>query len=98
RASASASTLGRRVQSSYCALASDLAGAPFNGPRMISRLRATLRFAGRLSSPGATFSVGGSPSPSQAIGAPDVGPVAQPVPETQQPARAVPATSRTMNL
>jgi hypothetical protein len=98
RASASASSLGRRVQSSYCALASDWAGAPFSGPRIISRLRAVFRFAGRLSSPGASFAVGGSPNPSQAIGAPAIGVVEQPVPEAQQPASAVPATSRTMNL
>ena len=44
-----------------------------------------------------SFAVGGSPNPSQAIGVPAVG-VAQPVPEAQQPVRAEPATSRTMNL
>jgi hypothetical protein len=64
---------------------------------MISRLRAVFRFAGRFSSPGASFAVGGAPYPSQAIGAPAVC-VAQPVPETQQPVRAEPATSRTMNF
>ena len=71
------------------------AGASFSGPRMISRLRAVFRFAGRFSSPGSSFAVGGSPNPSQAIGAPAVGVVEQPVPEAQQPVRAVPATSRT---
>jgi hypothetical protein len=65
---------------------------------MISRLRAVLRFAGRFSSPDASSAVGGSPNPSQAIGAPAVCVVEQPVPEAQQPVRAVPATSRTMNL
>jgi hypothetical protein len=61
-------------------------------------LRAVFRFAGRFSSPGASFAVGGSPSPSQAIGAPAIGVVEQPVPEAQQPVRAEPATSRTMIL
>jgi hypothetical protein len=65
---------------------------------MISRSRDALRFAGRFSSPGASFAVGGSPNPSQAIGAPAVAVVEQPVPETQQPVRAEPATSRTMNF
>jgi hypothetical protein len=62
---------------------------------MISRLRAVFRFCGGFSAPGASSAVGGCPNPSQAIGAPVVG-VAQPVPEAQQPVRAVPATSRTM--
>jgi hypothetical protein len=61
-------------------------------------LRAVFRFAGRFSSPGASFAVGGSPNPSQAIGAPAVCVVEQPVPEAQQPVRAEPATSRTMIL
>src|SRR6185503_14321393 len=76
----------------------DLGGAPFSGPRMISRLRAVFRFCGRFSWPGSSFAVGASPNPSQAIGAPGVVEVAQPVPDAQQPERAAPATSRTMNL
>ena len=52
----------------------------------------------RFCSPGASFAVGASPNPSQAIGAPAVCVVAQPVPETQQPVRAEPATSRTRNF
>jgi hypothetical protein len=64
---------------------------------MISRLRAVLRFGGCFCSPGASFAVGGSPNPSQAIGAPAVC-VEQPVPETQQPVRVVPATRRAMSF
>src|SRR5262245_40620983 len=63
---------------------------------MISRLRAVLRL-GCFCSPGSSFAVGGSPNPSQAIGAPAVC-VAQPVPETQQPERAVPAMRRTRSF
>jgi hypothetical protein len=65
---------------------------------MISRLRAVLRFCGRFSSPGASFAVGASPNPSQAIGVPGVVEVEQPVPDAQQPERAAPVTSRTMNF
>jgi hypothetical protein len=65
---------------------------------MISRLRAVFRFAGRFSSPGSSFAVGGSPNPSQAIGAPAIGVVEQPVPEAQQPVRAVQAMRRARSL
>ena len=65
---------------------------------MISWLRAVLRFGVRFCSPGASFAAGGSPNPSQAIGAPAVCVVEQPVPDAQQPVSAEPATSRTMNF
>jgi hypothetical protein len=71
------------------------------GRGAIQRAEDDLAIAGRFSLCRPFFHarhVGGSPNPSQAIGAPAIGVVEQPVPEAQQPARAVAATSRTMNL